>query len=144
MISKSEMKSKQANLGGAPSENIDQNQTPTQNADFDKENQINLTQERLTYICDYCGKVNHIDSPRCARCGKRRPRNEFVKAMTAVREAKLSQQEYEAQKAAQEEEQKNAEQYLQERKQQIMADKEAAQKMSMTRIIEEKIADEKQ
>ncbi|HHU43832.1 MAG: hypothetical protein QM214_03590 [Bacillota bacterium] len=143
MISKSEISYNQAEKkGGAPSENVDLNQTSLVE-DFEKESQINLDPERLTYICDYCGKVNHIDEPRCLRCGKRRPRSEFVKAMTAVRESKIAKQEYEAQKAAKELERQQAEKYLEQRSAQMFADKEAAQKLELARIMEEKLADEK-
>lgn len=111
---------------------------------FDKEAQINLDKERLTYICDYCGKVNSIDQPRCSRCGKRRPRNEYIKAVSAVRDAKKAKAEYQADVAAKEEEYIRAQESLEKNKERILSEKEAAQKMTMVRLVEERVADEKQ
>ena len=114
------------------------------NAEFDKELQINLDRERLTYICDYCGKVNQIDNARCSRCGKRRPRNEYIKAMNTIREAKSLKEEYKIDNAVKEEEIKKAEIELEKKKETILAEREALQKMSMDRQVEEIIQIEKQ
>lgn len=54
---------------------------------------VNLTIEQLSYICKYCGKVNAIDAPNCVRCGKRRPRNEYVNAMKRLGQSAASRQE---------------------------------------------------
>ncbi len=57
-------------------------------ATFDKETDVNLSMEQLSYICKYCGKVNSISAPNCIRCGKRRPRNEYLDAMRRLEKSK--------------------------------------------------------
>ena len=54
---------------------------------FDTEKDVNLSMEQLSYICEYCGKVNPIGAANCVRCGKRRHRNEYVKAMNSLRDS---------------------------------------------------------
>ncbi len=111
---------------------------------FEKEAQISLDRERLTYICDYCGKVNSVDSARCSRCGKRRPRSEYIKAINTIKEAKAAQQNYAAEEAARQAEFEQAEKFIQENKEKILAQREEAQKMAVVRLVEERVADEKQ
>lgn len=86
---------------------------------------INVSLDQLSYICEYCGKVNAISSPRCARCGKRRPRSEYLSAMEKVRNAKSVKAEYLEERAKLEIERKNrAEDQL-------------------VRLVEERVADER-
>ena len=63
-------------------------------ATFDKETDVNLSVEQLSYICKYCGKVNSISAPNCIRCGKRRPRNEYLDAMKRLEKSKDVRQEF--------------------------------------------------
>lgn len=63
-------------------------------ATFDKETDVNLSVEQLSYICKYCGKVNSISAPNCIRCGKRRPRNEYLDAMKRLEKSKDIRQEF--------------------------------------------------
>lgn len=143
-MTKSEMLKNQAEPIGV-SDPIDAKDKSIMDNDiFEKEAQINLDKDRLTYICDYCGKVNSVDEPRCTRCGKRRPRNEYIKAITAVREAKRAKEYYEAEAAAREEEFYKAQDFIEKSKERILAEKEEAQKMTMVRLVEERVADEKQ
>lgn len=111
---------------------------------FEKEAQISLDRERLTYICDYCGKVNSVDAPRCARCGKRRPRSEYIKAVNAIKEAKIAREQFAAEEAAKQTEYEQAEMLVRQNKEKILAEKEEAQKMAVVRLVEERVADEKQ
>ncbi len=55
--------------------------------EFEKDMSIGLDKSRLTFICDVCGKVNPIDVPghRCSRCGKKMPRNTYVKALKSIK-----------------------------------------------------------
>lgn len=146
MSSKSETKKNQAELSNEMPIEVDDatENLAKANADFEKEVQINLDRERLTYICDYCGKVNHVDDPRCTRCGKRRPRSEYIKAMNAIKDSKISKEEFEIEKAVKDAEYDKAEQYLEEKKGRALAEKEDAQRMAMVRLVEERVADEKQ
>ena len=44
-----------------------------------------VNRSKLTYICSLCGGVNHIDKKRCYRCGKPRPRSEYIKALKLLK-----------------------------------------------------------
>jgi hypothetical protein len=57
--------------------------------EFEADSIIGLDRSKMTFVCDLCKCVNGIDSPRCSKCGKPRPRNEYVSAMKTIR---LSQQ----------------------------------------------------
>ncbi|HHT83826.1 MAG: hypothetical protein ACOYEC_01735 [Christensenellales bacterium] len=95
-MSKSELVKNQAEAADYSAVNAKQAKDDTDaagNSAFEREVQLNLDKERLTYICDYCGKVNGISEPRCARCGKRRPRGEYIKAVSAVRNARKFREE---------------------------------------------------
>lgn len=146
MSSKSESTKNQAELSyDMPIEGAEATENLTKaNADFEKEVQINLDRERLTYICDYCGKVNHVDVARCSRCGKRRPRSEYIKAMNAIRDSKQTKDDFAIEKAIKDDEFYKAQQYLQETKDRAISEKEEAQRLAMIRVVEERVADEKQ
>lgn len=146
-MSKSEkIKNQTEPMGVSNPTNSDEikDQQGMENDVFEKEAQINLDKDRLTYICDYCGKVNSVDEPRCTRCGKRRPRNEYIKAINAVREAKKAKEYYDAEAAASEEEFRKSQDFVEKNKDRILAEKEEAQNMTMVRLVEERVADEKQ
>ncbi|MDD4316404.1 MAG: hypothetical protein PHC84_04525 [Clostridia bacterium] len=142
-MSKSDVIMNQEELSKVPVQNVGSD-APAKDADFEKEAQISLDRERLTYICDYCGKVNSVDEPRCTRCGKRRPRSEYIKAINTIKEAKAAQQEFAVEEAAKQAEYEQAEKYIQEKKEQVLAEKDVAQKMAVVRLVEERVADEKQ
>ncbi len=63
-------------------------------ATFDRTADVNTTAEQLSYICKYCGKVNAISAPNCIRCGKRRPRNEYLDAMKKLEASKTVREEF--------------------------------------------------
>lgn len=94
-------------------------------ATFDKETDVNLSIEQLSYICKYCGKVNSISAPNCIRCGKRRPRNEYLNAMKRLDQSKDAREEFIQKQIAAEAEAKDA------RQQQFV------------RIVESRVEDEK-
>lgn len=52
---------------------------------FDKDMDAFVNRSKLTYICSLCGGVNHIDKKRCYRCGKPRPRTEYIKALRLLK-----------------------------------------------------------
>lgn len=86
-MSKSEIKKNQIESTEKAVDNIDEHKTAEEKAPLAMEDaQIEFNRDSLTYICDYCGKVNSIDSPRCLRCGKRRPRKEYINAIKALNE----------------------------------------------------------
>jgi len=95
------------------------------NADFEKEKNVILDIDNLSYICDYCGKVNQMGAPRCVRCGKRRPRSEYIDAMNKIKSAKSIKTEY-----------------LEEQYQFEEEKKEAAQQQ-LVRIVESRVEEEK-
>lgn len=94
-------------------------------ATFDRETDVNLSLEQLSYICKYCGKVNSISAPNCIRCGKRRPRNEYLDAMKRLDESKTVREEFISEQIKAEAELKDA------RQQQFV------------RMVESRVADEK-
>lgn len=57
-------------------------------AEFEQDALVNLDRSRLTYICDVCGKVNPIDAKQCLRCGKKRPRSDYINALTKIKNSK--------------------------------------------------------
>lgn len=92
---------------------------------FDTELQVSLNLDQLSYICEYCGKVNSISATHCIRCGKRRPRNEYVAAMSKVKNAKSIKAEYIDEQAK------------------IEQDKKEVANMQLVRLVESRVADEK-
>jgi hypothetical protein len=95
------------------------------NAVFEKEKNTGLSMDQLSYICDYCGKVNQIGSPRCVRCGKRRPRSEYINAMNKIKSTKNIKAEY-----------------LEEQFKVDVEKKDAAQQQ-IVRLVESRVEDEK-
>lgn len=57
-------------------------------AEFEQDALVNLDRSRLTYICGVCGKVNPIDAKQCLRCGKKRPRSDYINALTKIKNSK--------------------------------------------------------
>lgn len=96
------------------------------NADFEMEKNVGLNADSLSYICDYCGKVNQIAASRCVRCGKRRPRSEYIGAMNKLKTAKSIKTEY------------LEEQYK------IEEEKKDAAQQQLVRIVESRVEEEKQ
>lgn len=90
-----------------------------------KEMALNVSLDQLSYICGYCGKVNAISSPNCVRCGKRRPRSEYVNAMNKLKNA-------ESVKA----------QYIEEQAK-LAVDRREAAEQQLVRLVESRVADEK-
>lgn len=112
------------------------------NAEFDRELQLNIDKEKLTFICDYCGKVNGIKAPRCVRCGKRRPRNEYIKAMSNIRVADTARREYALEKEMEAEEYREAEKIIREQRDKIVQDGRQVRNMEVVRLVEERVSDE--
>lgn len=54
---------------------------------FDEDSMATLDKSRITYVCTVCGSVNRIDQDRCTRCGKPRPRNEYVNALKRLKKS---------------------------------------------------------
>ena len=86
---------------------------------------VNMSMEQLSYICEYCGKVNAISSPRCGRCGKRRPRSEYVNAMNKMHKAESLKAQYVEEQAR------------------IAAEQENATQQQLVRLVERRVADER-
>ena len=101
--------------------NVTDKDRPIRTAKFN----ASVGEEQLSYICAYCGKVNPITAGKCLRCGKRRPRNEYLKAIGKSSEA-------EDFRATMDREMAQAEQ-----------DRKEAQDMQLVRLVEERVADEK-
>lgn len=53
---------------------------------FEKDALATIDRSRITFVCSVCGTVNSIDQDRCAKCGKPRPRSEFVSALKKVKQ----------------------------------------------------------
>jgi hypothetical protein len=53
--------------------------------EFEADSIIGLDREKLTFVCELCISVNSIDSHRCSKCGKPRPRGEYVSALKMIR-----------------------------------------------------------
>ncbi len=81
--------------------------------------------EQLSYICEYCGKVNPIAAAKCLRCGKRRPRSEYLKVMSKAKE-QTSIREETVQEMAR-----------------IEDEKKTAREQELVRLVEERVAEEK-
>lgn len=56
--------------------------------DFDRDSMATLDKSRITYVCSVCGSINRIDQAKCTRCGKPRPRNEYVNALKNINQSK--------------------------------------------------------
>ena len=89
------------------------------------EMELNVSLDQLSYICEYCGKVNPIAAASCGRCGKRRPRSEYVNAMNRIKNA-----------------QSVKERYVQEQAK-LAADRQDAAQQQLARLVEERVADER-
>ena len=89
------------------------------------EMELNVSLDQLSYICEYCGKVNAISSPGCVRCGKRRPRSEYINAMNKVRNAESVKAQYVEEQAR------------------LATEKEEATQRELARLVEDRVADEK-
>lgn len=53
---------------------------------FEKDALATIDRSRITFVCTVCGTVNSIDQERCSKCGKPRPRSEFVSALKKVKQ----------------------------------------------------------
>ncbi|MCR4660981.1 MAG: hypothetical protein K5765_03140 [Clostridia bacterium] len=95
-----------------------------------KEMIASFNNEQLSFVCEYCGKVNAIGEMRCGRCGKRRPRSAYLAAIEKAKK-KMEQQEPEVltteEAAAVEAEQTQKENFNKE----------------IARLVEDRVADEK-
>ena len=98
----------------------DKNQ-PVRTAQFN----ASVGQEQLSYICAYCGKVNPIVAGKCLRCGKRRPRNEYLNVMSKSKQAQSFRETMATEMA------------------QAELERKEAQDMQLVRLVEERVADEK-
>lgn len=92
---------------------------------FATEMEVSLNMDQLSYICEYCGKVNSISAAQCVRCGKRRPRNEYVKAMNKIKSVKSIKAEYVEEQAK------------------IETEKKEVANQQLVRLVESRVADEK-
>lgn len=98
----------------------DKNQ-PVRTAQFN----ASVGQEQLSYICAYCGKVNPIVAGKCLRCGKRRPRNEYLNVMSKTKQAQSFRETMATEMA------------------QAELERKEAQDMQLVRLVEERVADER-
>ena len=89
------------------------------------EMELNVSLDQLSYICEYCGKVNAISSPNCVRCGKRRPRSEYINAMNKIKNAKTVKAQYIEEQAK------------------LATDRQEAAQQQLVRLVENRVADEK-
>ena len=90
-----------------------------------EEMELNVSLDQLSYICEYCGKVNPIAAPSCGRCGKRRPRSEYINAMNKIKNAQTVKERYVAEQAK------------------LAADRQDAAQQQLARLVEERVADER-
>ncbi len=90
-----------------------------------KEMALNVSLDQLSYICGYCGKVNAISSPNCVRCGKRRPRSEYINAMNKLKNANSVKAQYVEEQAK------------------LALDRKEAAEQQLVRLVESRVADEK-
>ena len=98
----------------------DKNQ-PVRTAQFN----ASVGQEQLSYICAYCGKVNPIVAGKCLRCGKRRPRNEYLNVMSKSKQAQSFRETMATEMA------------------QAELERKEVQDMQLVRLVEERVADER-
>lgn len=66
---------------------------------FEKDALIGMNKDKIVYTCLLCGSVNRIENEICGKCGKKRPRNEYVNALKRVQEGRAAQEEYAAEQA---------------------------------------------
>ena len=104
----------------ADTNKTDMNQ-PVRTAQFN----ASIGQEQLSYICAHCGKVNPITAGKCLRCGKRRPRNEYLRVINKSKQAQDFRESLSNEMA------------------QLELDRKEAQDMQLVRLVEERVADEK-
>lgn len=62
--------------------------------EFERDALVTLDRSKLTFVCELCGTINHIDSSRCVRCGKPRPRSEFVNALRKLKASGNAREDY--------------------------------------------------
>ncbi len=60
---------------------------------FDNDAKVSVDRNKITYVCELCASINLIDEPNCTKCGKPRPRAEFVKALRDLRDGKAAKDE---------------------------------------------------
>ena len=60
---------------------------------FDYDMEFKVDRKKLTYVCNICGCVNHIDKRRCTRCGKPRPRTEYIQALKLLKKTKKANED---------------------------------------------------
>lgn len=89
------------------------------------EMELNVSVDQLSFICEYCGKVNAISSPSCVRCGKRRPRSEYINAMNRLKNANSIKNQYIEEQAK------------------LAADRQDAAQEQLVRLVESRVADER-
>jgi ribosomal protein L40E len=68
--------------------------------EFEKDALIAMNKDKIVYTCLICGTVNRIENEVCSKCGKKRPRNEFVSALRRIQEGRAAQEEYAAEQKA--------------------------------------------
>ena len=61
--------------------------------EFDRDSMVSLDKSRITYVCTVCGSVNRIDQDKCSRCGKPRPRSEYVNALRRIKQGNALREE---------------------------------------------------
>ena len=64
-------------------------------SEFDRDSMVTLDKSRITYVCSVCGSVSRIDQEKCSRCGKPRPRNEYVNALKRIKQSEQMREESE-------------------------------------------------
>jgi len=61
--------------------------------EFDKDSLVSMDKSRITYVCSVCGSVNRIDQDKCSRCGKPRPRSEYINALRRIKQGEALREE---------------------------------------------------
>lgn len=61
--------------------------------EFDKDSLVSMDKSRITYVCSVCGSVNRIDQDKCSRCGKPRPRSEYINALRRIKQGDALREE---------------------------------------------------
>lgn len=86
---------------------------------------VSVSLDSMSYVCEYCGKVNAITSPGCVRCGKRRPRSEYIAAMNRVRNADNMRERYVEERAR------------------LDHEKDEQTRQQIVRLVEDRVAEER-
>lgn len=66
---------------------------------FETDYEMNLDKSRVTYICSVCGEVNLLNNKACQKCGNTRPRSEFIKNLSKIKDGKAKKSDLVAEKA---------------------------------------------